>query len=270
MATLNINLPDFIIIGANKAGTTSLANYLNQHPDIKISDVKEPMFFTSMPWMRSATRENANLNENYFSLTLNEYSSLFTCENVQNKILGEASTAYLACPFQSAPWMKKIVPNIKIIAILRNPIDRAISCYKMYVGNNLEERAFSLIADNAINELQVLKGGHGGKEYIRSGLYSQLLKPYYEIFERKQILVLSYDEFVCEPSTVMKKIHTFLKVKNFDVDMSKKYNTSTENMKHKNINITNEDIKKLKIAFYNEINALQHLVEFDTTKWLNQ
>ena len=73
MGKMSIILPDFIIIGANKAGTTSIANYLAQHPEIKISTVKEPMFFSSEPNYNSASLKDSSLGKPYFARTLKEY-----------------------------------------------------------------------------------------------------------------------------------------------------------------------------------------------------
>lgn len=270
MPIKKLYIPDFIIIGANKAATTSVSNYLNRHHKIKISDVKEPMFFSTQPTMQSSGRTNATLDRPFFALTLDEYSTLLTPETVdEDLLLGEASTSYLACPFVSAPLMRKIVPNIKLIAILRSPIERAVSAYKMYVGNNLEERPFSEIVENANSELTVLKTGHGGKEYIRNGLYAQLLKPYINFFEKKQLLLLNYDELKNDPGLFMKKIFEFLEVDEINIDFENKFNTAEDNLKGKKVEILKEDLDRLKELYTPEVLELAKIVPFNVKKWIN-
>ena len=116
--------PTFIIIGAMKAATTSLYTYLKQHPDIFMTSVKEPMFFN-----------NFKKDQNYLIkgkktkkvTTLKQYYNLFNA--VKSEIaIGEASPAYIYnsdCP----RLIKSHLPKIKIIAILRQPVERAYSNY---------------------------------------------------------------------------------------------------------------------------------------------
>jgi hypothetical protein len=261
MAKKCIILPDFIIIGANKAGTTSVANYLNMHPNIKISTVKEPMFFNSLPSQISQTKDNANLEKPYFALDLDEYSSMFETKDKKIKLYGEASTAYLANPVRSAILMKKIVPDVKIIVILREPTQRAISAYKMCYGNKIEDRPFDEIASNAKNELKILDN-HGVKEYIRNGLYSQLLEPYSLYFNSNKILLLNYEKLVQTPRQFMGKIFEFLKVKSENIDYTKKYNEANEHTRKRKTTITNESIEKLDLAFKEDLKILETKYNF--------
>ncbi len=167
-----VYLPDFIIIGANKAGTISVANYLNQNPKIKISDEKEPMFFSSTPEMIQAKLGEISLEKTYFAITLHEYSKMFEKCSPQVEFFGEASTAYLANPYKSASLIKKIVPNVKIIAILRESVSRALSAYKMCFGEGIEDRSFEDIIKASENQKTILRSGHCAKEYFRNGFYA--------------------------------------------------------------------------------------------------
>ena len=250
MPVKKISLPDFVIIGANKAGTTSVAHYLNQHPRIQISRVKEPMFFSSDA-DNISTREGATLDKPFFAITLDEYSSMFEPRKLGAKLLGEASTAYLANPKQSAQLLKKIVPEVKIIAILREPVGRAISAYKMCVGGNIEQRSFAEIVANAENEREILPS-HGVKEYIRNGLYAQLLAPYYKYFSPEQILLLDYEQLKWEPKTFMYAIYEFLQIKPIENNFEKKYNTESDHLSAA-LTIDKGYIEKLK-EFYKEEN----------------
>ncbi len=250
MPVKKISLPDFVIIGANKAGTTSVAHYLNQHPKIQISKVKEPMFFSSDVDTIS-TKKEATLAKPFFTITLDEYSSMFEPRKLGAKLLGEASTAYLANPKQSAQLLKKIVPKIKIIVILREPVARAISAYKMCVGENIEQRSFSEIVANAQHEMEILPS-HEVKEYIRNGLYAQLLAPYYKYFSHEQILLLDYEQLKWNPIKFMSAIYEFLQIKPIENNFEKKYNTESDHL-NTALTIGEADIEKLK-EFYREEN----------------
>jgi hypothetical protein len=267
MAKVKIILPDFIIIGANKAGTTSVANYLNSHPSIKISDVKEPMFFSSDPVMTSAGKKEANLKKPFFTSTLERYSDLFSNHEYSVKIFGEASTSYLAIPKRSAFLIKKIVPKVKIIAVLREPVDRAISAYKMCYGNGIEKRSFSQIVQDSLDHTSILHE-HGVKEYVRNGLYDQLLGAYFTYFDRSQILILNYDELVSKPDVFMHKILRFLRLKNVNFDMKKKYNTEKDHLKQK-ISIDENAVNVLKKIYIREIEELNSKIDIPLDRWLS-
>lgn len=262
-----IYLPDFIIIGANKAGTTSIADYLNQNPEIKISDVKEPMFFSSTPMTITSIRKDASLANPYHAVTLDEYSNMFKSYRKETKIFGEASTAYLANPYASVIMMKKLVPDVKIIAILREPVSRAVSAYKMCLGQGIEDKTFHEIVMESDTKKTILKGGHGVKEYIRNGLYSQLLELYLEFFDRSQILILDYDELKKHPNIFMDEISKFIGVKYFPVDFNKKLNVESDHVKEE-VEINSEDLKLLKEHFREDLVKLQQIVDFDLTEWI--
>lgn len=266
MGAINIILPDFIIIGANKSGTTSVAYYLNQHPEIKMSNVKEPMFFTSNPLNKSATIKTASLGNPYYAISLEEYSSLFVEQHSESSVFyGEASTSYLASPQKAAPLIKKLVPSVKIIAILREPASRALSAYKMCFGNGIEHRRFKEIAKCAEKENKILFA-HGVKEYIRNGLYSQLIKPYLDIFERSNILFLKYDDLKSDATQFMNKLLEFIGARQLNLDTNKKLNTAENNLKTK-IKIDEKDIKKLKAFYRKDISMTQKLTGLNLTNW---
>jgi len=267
MAKVIWNLPDFIIIGANKAGTTSVANYLNSHPDIQMSKVKEPMFFSTEPTQSSAAMKEASLARPYFTLTLNEYSEMFDAANGKVVKLGEASTSYLANPNTSSKLMRKIVPDVKIIVILRDPVERAISAYKMCVGNGIESRKFSEIVLGAEQDLKILDA-HGVKEYIRNGLYVQLLQPYFNFFSKDQILITAYEELRETPSKLLSKIFGFVGVDDHEVSTKKKFNTAADNLKRGRIEIKQEDIDRLRTLFRPELERLLPKMDFDISHWI--
>ncbi|HEY1419866.1 MAG TPA: sulfotransferase, partial [Candidatus Dormibacteraeota bacterium] len=128
-----MTLPNFLIIGAAKSGTDSLYGMLGQHPQIYISPSKEPMFFVAeglpeVPYRGPSDRE-VLLRWDSWVNTLEHYESLFGGATVE-KAIGEASTWYLYD--EGAPHrIKHHVPDAKLIAVLRNPVERAYSAFTM-------------------------------------------------------------------------------------------------------------------------------------------
>ncbi|NCP38802.1 MAG: sulfotransferase [Shewanella vesiculosa] len=267
MGKISFTLPDFVIIGANKAGTTSLANYLTQHPEIRISTVKEPMFFSSEPSRISAGLKDATLAAPYFSLTLREYSDQFEPHTDEIKWFGEASTSYLANPRFSSILLKKIVPDVKIVAMLREPTARAISAYKMCYGNGIEKRTFeetlvTLDMQSKIND------HHGVREYVRNSLYGQLLMPYINTFEHANLLFLKYDDFLKNPHGELEKILQFIGVTSYTFDTDTWHNTESDHVTTP-IEILESSKDKLHKFFQSDIQITQSITNLDLSNWLD-
>jgi hypothetical protein len=194
-------LPDFIVIGVGKAGTTSLLDYLKQHPQIYLCPKKETFYFTSI--------ENRSNHIKYGAVqTFDEYQELF--QNApEGNVVGEISTTYYAhC--ESAKLIYSTLPEVKIIAILRNPIERAFSAYQMHVNNGSETSAFSeVITPEA--------------KYVKNGFYHSQLLTYYEMFPEEQISILFYDDYCKDINNFLKRVFTFVGVDgDFIVDTSKR------------------------------------------------
>jgi hypothetical protein len=193
--------PNFIIIGAGKCGTTSLHDYLNQHPEIYLCPKKETFFF-----INSGAREN---HRQWGSVTtLEEYLALFK-NAPETSILGEISTNYYAYP-ESAELIYNAIPDVKIIAILRDPSDRAFSSYQMFVRNGHEQREFHEVV--ALNE-----------KYINRGFYYQQLQPFFATFKPDQIKILLFDDLVKNPRAFLKELFEFVGVNSdFVPDITKR------------------------------------------------
>ena len=194
--------PDFLIIGAMKAATSAIYDYLSHHPRVIRRYPKELHFFTL-----------------YFDRGLDWYLSQFSPvrENLQGKPLltGEASPTYLVDP-EAPARVRKFFPNTKIIASLRNPTDRAISQYYHQVKRVQNEkrsieRAFSEAELANIGKKPVSSTEH----YIRNGLYAQHLKNWFEVFPKEQILVLDYHELETDPDRFVEKVFGFLGLQDF-------------------------------------------------------
>ena len=181
-----MTMPNFFIIGAMKSGTTALYYYLEQHPEIYMSPVKEPNFFCSQEQRNGAD-----------SVTdIGTYQHLF--RDVLGQIaIGEASHCYLYDP-RAAAEIRRCVPDAKLIAILRNPIDRAYSHFLHMVRTGLEP-----LGDFA----QALHEEEAGaykerifQDYVGRGFYYSQLKRYFGTFDRKQIRFISYEDLSDAPS----------------------------------------------------------------------
>ncbi len=175
---------DFLIIGAQKSGTTSLANQLSTHNNILISIPKEPHFFSKNPdWKES----------------ISEYHRLFP--NPNSKICGEASTTYTFSPDfgDVAKRIREYNPNIKLIYIMRQPVDRVISQFSHdTVKANNKPRAIESILSDA--------------SYINRSRYGMQLKPYLDCFPREHILLLVFEEYVNNTLYTLENIASFLGV----------------------------------------------------------
>jgi hypothetical protein len=202
---------------------------------------------------------------------MQEYSSLFEPSPADEVFYGEASTSYLACPYTAAPLIRKMIPNVKIIAVLRHPTDRAVSAYKMCYGQGIERKSFSEIVNNAHNELTINKNGHGVQEYIRNGLYTQLLKPYYEYFDESNIKLLNYNDLHKNPKKFMKSLLRHIGItKKENIDYSRRWNTESDNLGDKQIEVKQSEIKRLDDLYRDEISRLNREFPVDVSDWLKR
>lgn len=298
---------DFLIIGAQKAGTTSVYDWIGQHPDIYA-----PQHLKDFPFFRGDKLYSKG--ENFLNKQIG---------NVDNsKVVGAGSVQYLF--FENIP--KRIYDynkNIKLIAILRNPIDRAISAYRYAVERGLENRTFS----EAIN-YEIKYGLNAYKDYreanqkfyLKRGLYYQQLNNYYKYFSKDQILVLFFEELIKNKEQLLSKIFQFLEVPYYNnINYNKKnitqgatntiiykliysdkiknillinfikqflslklknqlaeylvhFNRSSNrksDIKEKNINIETKDLKKLYDFFLRDINKLRKYSFDDLPYWID-
>ena len=209
---------DFFIVGAPKAGTTSLYHYLNEHPQIEMSLQKEPDYFSDKEIQIQGLYYSKNRID-----TVEKYNGLF---NTQKKdvIFGEGSVSYLFYP-TVAQDIKVYNPMAKIIIMLRNPIDRAFSHYLMDYRLGLVSDSF----EDIINKKSKHKNAHlFYQQYIKVGEYAAQLKRYCDIFDKKNILLIDYENFKSDVTGTMNSAYSFLNISaEFSVDINKKHNTFT-------------------------------------------
>jgi hypothetical protein len=229
-------LPDFLIIGAAKSATTSLHVYLNQHPEIFMSRLKEPNFFAfdgSLPRYRgpdydgwnglAASRQRLEVAKYRLSVTkMGDYVKLFSGAD-EEQTVGESSVLYMYAP-RAAERIKRCIPEIKLVAILRHPVDRAYSKFLQFRKDGCEPIADFCEALEAEEE-RVRQGWSPTWFYKRRGLYGEQLERYFKSFDRGQIRVYLYDRFCSAPLEVMRDIFRFLSVdETFTPDVSRRFN----------------------------------------------
>lgn len=207
-------LPNFFIIGAPKTGTTSLYHYLNQHPQIYMSANKEPHFFSYQ----------GDRQPSWGMTDIEEYKSLF--EGVSDETaVGEASTWYLYSP-TAAQEIKKCVPNAKLIAILRHPIERAYSSFTFRVQmgwENLDTLEQAILAESERIKQNLPWDFH----YLNAGLYYEQIERYFNVFGKENIKIFLYEELKSNRNLVCKKMLEFLEVdQSFSFDFSVNHNVS--------------------------------------------
>ena len=213
--------PNFIIIGAMKAATTSLYTYIKQHPDIFMTKVKEPMFFNNF---QQENNYNILGSKSKKPTTLEEYLAMFK-DAKNEKAIGEASPAYIYN--ENAPYLiKENLPDVKIIAILRQPTDRAYSNF-LHTKRADRENVNSFEQAIKIEKERISDNWSPLYHYIQKGFYSVQLKRYYNLFPKENIKVYLFEDVVKTPKETLKDIFKFLNVdENIEIDVSKKSNVS--------------------------------------------
>ena len=222
------NMPTFLLIGAGKSGTTSIYNYLKQHPDIYMPPIKEPLFFAfEGQHVNFCGPGDAEINARAVT-TLQRYQDLFQ-EGVGRKALGEASVAYLYYP-SAAERIRRLVPEAKLIVVLRCPADRAYANYlhALRLGREpLGSFADALDAEPA----RIAAGWSHFYHYASKGWYHRQLSHWLKLFPREQILFNLYDDLEQNPAQLMRRIFTFIGVDpDHPISTEKKFNVSGQPM----------------------------------------
>lgn len=221
-------LPNFLIVGAAKSGTSALHNYLNQHPKIfmptfntKGMKVKEPRFL-----IKDVVQNR--LHNGVWSLE--EYISLFKKAD-KSSVIGESSVLYLYYFDEAIKNIKlRLNDDVRIIIMLRNPVDRAFSAYthvsrglkeNLSFEESLECESYRLNMDETLTPMVMYKD---------MGLYYKMVKAYMDNFEKVHIII--YDDFKNNTEKVVKETLCFLGVnENHEIDTSLKYNVGGRSWK---------------------------------------
>lgn len=223
-----LKLPDFLIVGAPRSGSTFLYAHLSRHPQVFMPEEKEPSFFAcweQKPFYRNRkTKEKAD----YISYTLRDYQDLFL-DAKNDQIIGEASTWYLYLYKDTIASIQKIYGekshNLKIIILLRNPVERAWSHFNRKKTIGEEALAFSeaIMPETIQNrrEQQLVPS----YDYVGMGMYHDQVKAYMENFRHTKTFI--FEDFFKDPNNGMSALSDFLEIDNVWVNSSMNiYNAS--------------------------------------------
>ena len=177
-------LPNFLVIGAMKAGTTSLWQYLRGHPDVFMPEQKEIQFFSEHEWWRG----------------LEWYEHLFDSAGAASAV-GEASPSYTRYPHsaEAEERIAKVLPEAKLVYVIRHPVDRIVSQYRHETSLGTEDRPI----DEAVRD---------ESRYVSTSRYALQAERYLENFGRDQLLVVTSEALHRERATTMATVFRFLGV----------------------------------------------------------
>jgi len=202
-------LPDFLILGAQKAGTTALYAYLRWHPQITGPSFKEVSFF-DRHYARGERWYRAHLP-------------------VRRKgVVGEASPSYLFHPL-APERVARMLPNARLIALLRNPVDRAFSHYQHEVALGREQLSFEEAlaredermqgeVERMLRDAAYFSHAWWNYTYAARGRYAEQLERWFEAFPREQVLVLLTDELAADTAGAYRRVLDFLGVDVLELD----------------------------------------------------
>lgn len=217
-------LPNFLVIGAARCGTTSLHYYLAEHPEICMSSIKEPNYFL---FQATADGPRACIDEPSIVAKSvpdrRRYERLF--EQPDSPAVGEASPLYLYVR-ETPDLIKASRPEMRLIAVVREPIARAWSHFAYVNGDGVAAAAF---ADSCERELPLgYEPYRTGTHFLRLSSYAEQLERYRRVFPPAQLLVIGYDDLVSAPRETLAGICRFLAVDDtFAFDTSVQYNPSS-------------------------------------------
>jgi hypothetical protein len=194
-------LPSFLVIGASRAGTTSLWRWLGEHPEIFVSPIKETNYFA----------HPGRPSERFPVTTPEAYERLFAAAGTAVAV-GEVSPIYLSRSALAAERIRRALPAVRLVASLRHPADRAFSNYLLQVQAGRERRtvreAFEHYAD-----------------YVREGGYYERLRDFYDRFEPDRIRILLFDDLLDDAPRLLRDLFAFLGVDaSFEPDTSVRHN----------------------------------------------
>lgn len=244
--------PSFIIIGPMKTATSALYEYINKHPLVLPCIEKEIHFFN---------------DSKKFSQGKDWYQAHFPLiPPGVNFLTGEASPGYIVNNVQDKVF--QMFPKMKAIALIRNPVDRALSHYQHNVKHGFERRTFqeaiaaelelvkSFPNPSAIGQIRNWRGNTG---YILIGFYYYFLKQWLDVFPEKQFLIVNNQDLLVDPEATMKQVFKFLGISNHIQTEYPKYNSNTyapidENTREQLADVFQPHNQKLEQLLHRELN----------------
>lgn len=219
-------MPTFLVLGAARCGTTSLHYYLDEHPDIGMSTIKEPNYFL---FRQTANGPQPCIADDRRLIAKSvaereRYERLFP---TAARALGEASPLYLYTR-ETPELIREVVPDARLIAIVREPVERTWSHF-VYVNDDLGDQtlpAFRAAVEEEIG--QPYAPYRTGTHFVRPSAYAEQLQRYLAVFPAEQLLVIGYDDLIGNTGDTLAQICRFLGVDDsFAFDTSVAYNPSS-------------------------------------------
>jgi hypothetical protein len=214
--------PNFFVIGAPKSGTTSLTKYLQSHPNIYMSDPKEPNYFaTDMEGQRAVRNES-------------RYMELFNQATEKHLAIGEASVWYLYSK-EAAENIKLFNKEAKLIAMLRNPLDMVYSLHSQQVFTlNEDERDFSrawFLEEQRKKGKRIPKSCRAVQNlyYSEVARYGEQLERVYKYFQKEKVFLIFYEDFKADTRKVYQDLLRFLGLPAYELKKYPAYNKSKRN-----------------------------------------
>jgi len=215
--------PNLLLIGMPRCGTTALAAAMSKHPDILVSNPKEPHFLATF----RATQKIEGLGADSFSeqrqYSHEKWSSLFG--NGNGKWRADASVSTASYPETSINNIKRYCdPDTRLIIALRDPVERAYSSYMYCLSRGWETETF----ESSLAKEAERRNNHWQHlwHFTHLSHYEQRLQPFYDHFPRENIHIIISEEFLAEPNTVMQRLFTFLDIDHKEINTGDKVNSS--------------------------------------------
>lgn len=242
---------DFIIAGTQKGGTTALDEYLRSHPEICMADQKEVHYF--------------DVDENFIKTNIDysEYHSNFF-PNASQKIIGESTPIYMY--WKAAPErIYNYNPNIKIILVLRNPIDRAYSHWNMECQKKRDTLSFwDAITTESERCSADFPKQHRYFSYVDRGFYSVQIERLWQYFPKQNMLILKNEDIRYEADKTLKMVCEFLGVSSFNIGKEK----DVHSRKYKE-KMSIKERQYLANIYSEEIKYLEKILGWDLSEWMS-
>lgn len=241
----------FVICGTQKGGTTALDAYLREHPEVCMAVRKEVHYFD---------------NEEYFSNGKPDYSKYhaFFSPKKTHKVLGEATPIYMYWN-ESPKRILQYNPEMKIIIILRNPIERAYSHWNMERSRNADNLPFRDAIETEIERCrEALPYQHRVFSYIDRGHYLDQLRKIWACFPREQVLILKNEYLKLSPNGTLNQVADFLGIAQFNKIEGKDVHSRPYVS-----SMSKEERNFLKSIFDPEIKQLEAELQWDCSDWLS-
>lgn len=217
-------LPNFLVIGAGRSGTTSLHHYLGQHPDVFLPANKAPSYFYCCDSPPSADPYQHLVSRNYFVRDFAQYQALF--DGVRSeRAVGEVSPVYLAT-MQAASRIAKQIPEVKLVGIIRNPVERAYARFLGRTRDGLERRTSFAEIVREESEAGLIRDDASGT-YVASGFVFHFLESYLERFPRESFRVRLFEDLKTDSEGLVSDLFEFLGVDStFRPSIERRHNPS--------------------------------------------